>query len=219
MPLFQPLTLPPIFQALFFLHNLSQELSCLCPHLSLVWGTVCLFLWLASMKLYYSLVLRDHRIFCSSTVLFNVHASQPTCKKESSWFLSYLKNKRLINELPYFCVSQLSCWHTESWVSSWVPTMTRAFNFPKSVVFKVIVMLWPHFFGDRWGGHSGNGVRSLKHRLIGGSSDTLLKEPGLCSQHWLRPCLLSGATGQLVNWKGSGKTLQNRLRTSKWGDA
>lgn len=102
MPLFQPLTLPPIFQALFFLHNLSQELSCLCPHLSLVWGTVCLFLWLASMKLYYSLVLRDHRIFCSSTVLFNVHASQPTCKKESSWFLSYLKNKRLINELPYF---------------------------------------------------------------------------------------------------------------------
>lgn len=102
MPLFQPLTLPPIFQALFFLHNFSQALSCLCPHLSLVWGTVCLFLWLASMKLYYLLVLRDHRIFCSSTALFNVHASQPRCKEESSWFLSYLKNKRPINELPYF---------------------------------------------------------------------------------------------------------------------
>lgn len=105
VPLFQPLTSPPIFQALFFLHNFSQMLSRLFPHLSLVWGTVSLFFWLPSMKLYCLLVLHDHRMVSSSTAF----------------------------SLTSMIWSQLSCWHTDNSMSSWVPTMTRAFDFPKSV--------------------------------------------------------------------------------------
>ena len=61
-------------------------------------------------------------------------------------------------------------------------------------------MLQPHFSKGSWwgGGHSGRGIRSLQHRLIGASPDTLLKEPGLCS-----PTLAEAISALWGNWSVS----------------
>lgn len=82
-------------------------------------------------------------------------------------------------------------------MSSWVPTMTRAFNFPKSVVFKVVVMLQPYFSGGGWGDilrrnkipEAQTDWKKFRHASQG---------PGLCS-----PTLAEATSALWGNWSVS----------------